>query len=353
MICVARTTVFDKPRIPIKDMVLPGALPSRVQRAVYRRRGYHIADDVELAPGTVIEADEVSIGGGTRIGLGCVLRGKSIVIGRRVTIGAFCIFEGRDFAIGDETVIREQVFVGGPLLPDSRLELGRRVRVFQTCFLNPTRPLSIGNDTGVGGRSSIFTHGSWQSALDGYPVAFEPVSIGRDVWLPWHVFILPGVVIGDGATIGAGSVINHSIPAGALAAGVPAKVLRESGEWPRPIDESQRWEICRQVTTLMAAYFTDQGAPVQVIEDAGDRIQLALTVEGRSRQVEIVRNAIALEGSDLVISLRSPPDGVPAGVRTFLALLDRRRAGQRDVLSHEVEDFWARYGIRFADIGEA
>jgi acetyltransferase-like isoleucine patch superfamily enzyme len=346
------STVFDKPRIPIKDMVLPGALPSRVQRAIYRRRGYRIADDVELAPGTVIEAEEVSIGPGTRIGLGSVLRGKSIVIGRRVTIGAFCIFEGRDFAIGDDTVIREQVFVGGPLLPDSRLELGCRVRVFQTCFLNPSRPLSIGNDTGVGGRSSIFTHGSWQSVMDGYPVAFEPVSIGSDVWLPWHVFILPGVVIGDGATIGAGSVLNRSIPAGALAAGVPAKVLREAEEWPRGIDEDQRWEICRQVTTLMAAYFTDQGAPVEVVEDGGDRIQLALTVDGRSRQVEVVRDPAAARSPDLVISLRLPPAGLPAGTRTFLGLVDKRRAGERDKLSHEIEDFWARYGIRFVDVGE-
>jgi len=334
-------------------MVLPGALPSRAQRAVYRRRGYRIADDVELAPGTVIDADEVSIGPGTRIGLGSVLRGRSIVIGRRVTISAFCIFEGRDIAIGDDTVIREQVFVGGPLLPESRLELGRRVRVFQTCFLNPSQPLSIGDDTGVGGRSSIFTHGSWQSVMEGYPVAFESVEIGRDVWLPWHVFILPGVVIGDGATIGAGSVINRSIPAGALAAGVPAKVLREAEDWPRRIDDDRRWEICRQVTTLMAAYFTDQGAPVSVTQDTGERVQLALTVDGRPRQIEVVRDSVAATSSDLVISLRLPPAEPPPSARTFLGLVDRRRAGERDALSHEVEDFWARYGIRFVDRSEA
>jgi acetyltransferase-like isoleucine patch superfamily enzyme len=344
--------VFDKPRIPIKDMVLPGALPSRAQRAVYRRRGYRIADDVELAPGTVIEADEVTIGPGTRIGLGSVLRGRSIAIGRRVTISAFCIFEGRDIEIGDDTVIREQVFVGGPLLPDSQLKLGRRVRVFQTCFLNPSRPLSIGDDTGVGGRSSIFTHGSWQSVMEGYPVAFEPVDIGRDVWLPWHVFILPGVTIGDGATIGAGSVINRSIPAGALAAGVPAKVLREAEDWPRDIDDERRWEICRQVTTLMADYFTDQGAPVQVLQDSDERIKLALTVDDQPREIEVARDAAAAACSDLIVSLRLPHDGPPASARTFLGLVDRVRSGERDALSHEVEDFWARYGIRFVDRSE-
>jgi acetyltransferase-like isoleucine patch superfamily enzyme len=345
--------MFDKPRIPIRDMVLPGALPARVQRAIYRRRGYRIADDVALAAGSVIEADEVSIGPGTSIGLGCVLRGKSIVIGRRVSIGAFCIFEGRDIVIGDDTSIQEQVFVGGPVLPDSKLELGRRVHIYQTCFLNPSRPLTIGDDTGIGGRSSIFTHGSWQSVMDGYPVTFEPVTIGKDVWLPWHVFVLPGVVIGDGATVGGGSVLNRSIPPRTLAAGVPAKVLREQSAWPREIDDDQRWDICRQVTTLMAAYLTDAGVPVQVVEDSGDRILLALTVDSRSRRVEAVRDPTTARNHDLVISLRLPPAESAQTARTFLGLHDRRRAGPRDALVHEVENFWGRYGIRFLEVGEA
>lgn len=345
--------MFDKPSIPIKDMLLPGTLPARVQRAIYRRRGYRIADDVELAAGTVIEADEVSIGPGTSIGLGSVLRGKSIVIGRRVKIGGFCIFEGRDFVIGDDTMIREQVFVGGPMLPDSRLELGRRVHIFHTCFLNPSRPLSIGDDTGVGGRSSIFTHGSWQSVMEGYPVTFEPVSIGKGVWLPWHVFILPGVTIGDGATIGAGSVVNRSVPAGTLAAGVPAKVLREADSWPRNIDDGQRWEICRQVTALMAAYFTDAGTHVDVVEDTGDRILLALIVARQPRKVEIVRDPTAAVSPDVVVSMSIPSTDPPVAARTFLGLLDRRRVGEHDALVHEVERFWDRYGVRFVDVDEA
>ncbi|MGO9976179.1 MAG: DapH/DapD/GlmU-related protein [Solirubrobacteraceae bacterium] len=301
----------------------------------------------------MIDADEVTIGPGTRLGLGCVLRGKSITIGRRVTIGAFCIFEGRAFVIGDDTVVREQVFVGGPLLPDSKLELGRRVRVFQNCFLNPSRPLSIGDDTGVGGRSSIFTHGSWQSALEGYPVVFEPVDIGKNVWLPWHVFILPGVSIGDGATIGAGSVINRSIPAGTLAAGVPAKVLREADSWPHQIDDARRWEICRQVTEMMAEYFCDWGTATRIAEDDSDRILLVLSVAGKPREVEVVRDPASARGRDVVIGLRFPAPPSTSGVATVFGLLERRRAGRRDSLTHAVEDFWARYGIRFADAAEA
>ena len=345
--------MFDNSRIPIREMILPGALPSRVQRAVYRRRGYRIADDVELAPGVVIDGEQVTIGSGTQLGLGCVIRGRSIEIGRRVTVGAFCIFDGRDIAIGDDTVVREQVFVGGPLLPDSKLSLGRRVRVFQTCFLNPSRPLTIGDDTGVGGRSSIFTHGSWQSVLDGYPVAFEPVDIGKNVWLPWHVFILPGVSIGDNATIGAGSVINRSVPAGVLAAGVPARVLREADAWPRRIDGEQQWEICRQVTRLMVEYFQVEGAPTTVSEDGDERLMVQVSVAGRRRQVEVVRNPSAARGRDVVISLRFPSSAPGSEPATALGLLDRRRAGIRDSLSAGIEEFWARYGIRFIDANES
>jgi acetyltransferase-like isoleucine patch superfamily enzyme len=344
--------MFNKSDIPIKDMIVPGLLPSRAQRAIYRRRGYRIAGDVELAPGAVIEADEVSIGSGSSIGMGCVLRGRSIVIGRGVKISAFCIFEGRDFLIGDDTTVREQVFIGGPLMPDSRLKLGRRVHIFHSCFLNPSRPLSIGDDTGVGGRSSIFTHGSWQNIMKGYPVAFEPVSIGREVWLPWHVFILPGVVIGDGATIGAGSVVNRSIPEGVLAAGVPAKVLRQADSWPQSIDDDQRWRICRDVTMLMSTYFDEQGAPVRIAEDTANRIQLVLDVDGQTRCIEVVRDPESAQSSDLLVSLRLPSGEQLASKRTCLSLVDRRRAGLRDALSREVESFWGRYGLRFVDAAE-
>jgi acetyltransferase-like isoleucine patch superfamily enzyme len=52
-----------------------------------------------------------------------------------------------------------------------------------------------------------------------------PVQIGRDVMIGANVTILPGVVIGDGATVSACSLVNSDIPAGALAGGVPARVI--------------------------------------------------------------------------------------------------------------------------------
>ncbi|MBK5222609.1 MAG: acyltransferase [Acidimicrobiia bacterium] len=53
-----------------------------------------------------------------------------------------------------------------------------------------------------------------------------PIIIGDDVWLAARVIVLPGVTIGEGSVIGAGSVVTRDIPTRSLAAGAPARVIR-------------------------------------------------------------------------------------------------------------------------------
>ena len=54
----------------------------------------------------------------------------------------------------------------------------------------------------------------------------KQVHIGSGCWFGANVTVCPGVTIGDGCVIGAGSVVTRDIPAGSLAAGVPARVIR-------------------------------------------------------------------------------------------------------------------------------
>lgn len=56
-----------------------------------------------------------------------------------------------------------------------------------------------------------------------------PVVIGRKVWLGAAVTVLPGVTIGDDAVVGAGAVVTKDVPANAIVAGVPARLIRMTG----------------------------------------------------------------------------------------------------------------------------
>ena len=66
-----------------------------------------------------------------------------------------------------------------------------------------------------------------QDGMPSYTTTAKPISIGEKVWIGGGAIILPGVRIGDGTTIGAGSVVTKDVPERVFAAGNPARVIRE------------------------------------------------------------------------------------------------------------------------------
>ncbi|MEM9781106.1 MAG: acyltransferase [Pseudomonadota bacterium] len=116
-----------------------------------------------------------------------------------------------------------------------RIRLGDRVQIGARCFLwagDHGGAITVGNDTTFGPEVMV-TASNYGSAAD-RPVLEQPkderdITIGSDVWIGSKVVVAAGVTIGDGCIVGAGSVVTKDLPAGAICAGVPAKVLRMRG----------------------------------------------------------------------------------------------------------------------------
>lgn len=129
----------------------------------------------------------------------------------------------------------EDSFVAGPIFVDygENIYLGHNVEINMNCTLLDSNHITIGDYTGIGPGVHIYTvyHPTIPSERMPQGSSFwmsktAPVTIGRNVWIGGGSIILPGVSIGDGATIGAGSVVTRDIPANCVAVGNPCKVIR-------------------------------------------------------------------------------------------------------------------------------
>jgi acetyltransferase-like isoleucine patch superfamily enzyme len=338
--------LIPKERMPWRHLVLFGWMPSFLKVWCYRwLLGYRIGPGVHLGLGAVVVAQQVDIGENVDIGFFTVVRARRLTIGRHTQIGATSYLLCETIEIGEDAKINEQVFVGGPMLPDSLFRLGSRTIVMQMSFLNPTRPLLIGDDSGVGGHCLIFTHGSWLNALDGYPVTFEPVTIGASVWLPWRVFVMPGARIGDGSVIGAGSLVQGEIPPSSLAVGVPAKVVRSAPDFPRRLSADGTHALIDQMLAAFDQYATGFGV---------ERLADGYRVDGRSYR--LIRRAgdgqvpADIGPNDVVLS-ESALDSAQLqqlrdGRASWLDLSGRSRSRGGNPLCEELALFLSRYGIR-------
>ena len=88
--------------------------------------------------------------------------------------------------------------------------------------------ITIGNDCAIADGVRIMDN-SWHE-IDSSNKRKE-IRIGNKVWIATNAMILPGVTIGNGAIIAAGSVVTKDVPARCMVAGVPAKVVKENVDW--------------------------------------------------------------------------------------------------------------------------
>jgi len=352
--------LIEKPRIPIREVLLYGLWPNFVKVRLYRLMGYRIGKGVSIGFGSIITAGRVEVGDRTSIGFFTIIRGKEVRIGSHVSIGSTTFLDTPYIEMGEGCKINEQVFVGGLQYPDSRFVLGRNCQVMQMTFINPARSVVVGDDSGIGGHCLIFGHTSWLSQFEGYPVNFEPVEIGKSVSLAWRVFVLPGSKIGDGAVIGANSLVTGKIPSRCLAVGFPARVVSREPEFPKEVTADERLEIFRNIVREMIQFFGGSGL---ASSGEGNHYELRKTTKRWWRKsaetwhLEVidgdVRESIKqarLEGTHVFLSLREIPADLRAMLESrrvmWIEIANKEQAPFSNDLGDEVSLFLKRYGVR-------
>jgi acetyltransferase-like isoleucine patch superfamily enzyme len=166
---------------------------------------------------------------------------SKIVLGRNIFIGDHVVIYNHDdggaVELGDRVHLYGDTYIqtgqGGGV------KIGHDSHIQPRCQFSAYRAsIEIGIDVQIAPGCAFYPydHGSspdeliWKQPLK----TKGNIRIEDDAWLGFGVIVLSGVRIGKGAIVGAGSVVTHDIPDGAIAAGAPARVLKmrsnESGE---------------------------------------------------------------------------------------------------------------------------
>lgn len=158
-----------------------------------------------------------SLGGDSRIGERCYVAESAAVFPDRLRLG-------------DDSYIAAHAYVTGQLTTGA------------DCTLNPFTTVrgtvALGDGVRIGAHTSLlgFNH----TMAPDRPVFRQPhtsrgITVGDDVWIGSHVVVVDGVTIGDHCVIGAGAVVTKDIPAWTVAAGNPARPIRDRRDTgPRP-----------------------------------------------------------------------------------------------------------------------
>jgi acetyltransferase-like isoleucine patch superfamily enzyme len=129
--------------------------------------------------------------------------------------GSLRVVAEGDIAVGDRVQ-----FLGGMIASEIVAWRGSQLEIGSACMLNYGVSIEAKCSVRIGRRCRF---GSMVSVRDFDEYGRSgPVVIGDEVWLAHGVVVEPGVRIGDGAVIAAGSVVFHDVPAAALAVGNPA-----------------------------------------------------------------------------------------------------------------------------------
>ena len=196
---------------------------------------YRIFENVTLGEGSVVE-DFCIVGTpprgkkdgelATTIGDGAVIRSHTVIYAGNVI--------GANFQTGNKVNIRESnrigshVSIGTLSVIEHHVEIADNVRIHTQVFIPEYSVLEEGCWIGP---NVVFTNAKYPLS-PGVKDSLAGPTIRQGAKIGANVTLLPGVVIGEYALVGAGSVVVRDVPPGAVVAGNPARVIRQISELP-------------------------------------------------------------------------------------------------------------------------
>jgi acetyltransferase-like isoleucine patch superfamily enzyme len=203
---------------------------------------YIIHDGVTLGPGAFVE-DFCIVGTlprGAKPGTLSTTIGEQAVIRSHTVIYAGNVI-GRNFQTGNKVNIRESnrigddVSVGTLSVIEHHVEIGHNVRIHTQVFIPE---FSVLEDGCWIGPHVVLTNARYPLSPDAKKTLQGPV-IRRGAKIGANSTLLPGVVIGEHALVGAGSVVVRDVPAGAVVVGNPGRIIGDISKLPYAIDHNQ------------------------------------------------------------------------------------------------------------------
>ncbi|HSS04697.1 MAG TPA: acyltransferase [Solirubrobacterales bacterium] len=143
---------------------------------------------------------------------------------------------GRFVWIGEGTKIR---------CHEGRVEIGAKTVMGQECTISAYRLVRIGEQCVIADRAMFidFDHGvvEVERPIRQQGIYMREVEVGSNVWIGYGACILRGVRVGDNSIVGTNSVVTKDVPANAVVAGIPARIIRmrdapEHLHWANPVE---------------------------------------------------------------------------------------------------------------------
>jgi acetyltransferase-like isoleucine patch superfamily enzyme len=143
---------------------------------------------------------------------------------------------GRFVWIGDGTKIR---------CHEGLVQIGEKTVLGQECTISAYQRVRIGEQCVIADRAMFidFDHGvvEVERSIREQGIYKRDVEVGSNVWIGYGACILRGVRVGDNSIIGTNSVVTRDVPANAVVAGIPARVIRmreapQALRWRRPVE---------------------------------------------------------------------------------------------------------------------